>query len=159
MFGLFCIGMAISTTQLIYDNVSTIDSISAKTRVYQIALHDPSPPESRSTGPLRVWLPANPAPGEVQRCFAIVKTNPGENPWRLNSTYENFCESLGGGPWWSWFALWGVQRPGTGGGVDGWYNWNPEILGRLRAEAGIWPQSGGENDARRLSEKVVPFGR
>jgi palmitoyltransferase len=143
---LFCIfsgGMLFSTTQLIVRNISTIDSLSYKTKVYQLAIHDPNPP-SRHHQPLsthspnisRVWLPPNPKPGEQQRCFAILKTEPGENPWKLQTIFQNFHESLGTRVW-SWFLPWGIDKPGTSGREEGWYRWNPRVIARLRKEAGI----------------------
>lgn len=140
LFGLFSIGMAGSTTQLIYRNVSTIDSLQSKSKVYQLAIHDPNPPSPEPTltpSTYRVWLPHNAPPGHPQRCFALVKTHPGENPWRLPTIYENFKESLGGGEWWTWFALWGVAPAGTSGGTHGWYRWNTQVVDRLKKEAGI----------------------
>lgn len=149
MFGLFSIGMATSTTQLIVSNTSTIDTLSAKTKVYQLAIHDPNPPSPGDRqGTYRVWLPADSPPGIPQRCYALVKTNPGENPWLLPSLYENFKESLGGGEWWTWFSLWGVRKPGTGGGMEGWYQWNQEVVGRLRKEAGIRAPGGEKKKGR-----------
>jgi hypothetical protein len=135
--------MTFSTTQLIVGNVSTIDSLSVKTKVYQLAIHDPYPPSTSPLDPngyrpnvIRVWLPPNPTGGEQQKCFAIVKTERGENPWKLESTYENFKESLGGG-FWQWFLLWGVPKPGSCGGGSGWYRWNSALIARLKKEAGI----------------------
>jgi palmitoyltransferase len=138
--------MSFSTAQLLWRNVSTIDSLSMKTKVFQLAIHDPNPPiptlpatpDSNPYKPsgTRVWLPPNPGPGEEQRCFVIVRTQQGENPWRLDSRYANFKEGLGGG-FLSWFKFWGVPKPGTSGGEQGFYRWNPEIIARLKKEAGI----------------------
>jgi len=139
VFGFFSSGMTLSTTQLIYRNISTIDALNARTKVYQLAIRDPDPPAPDAPfklNVLRVWLPSNPRPGEQQRCFAIVKTLPGENPWKQASIYENFKESLGG-RFWSWFALWGVPRPGSSGEEAGSYKWNDAVIKRLKREAGI----------------------
>jgi len=133
--------MTFSTGQLILRNLGTVDSLSAETIVYQLAIHDPNPPPAdnpntyRPIG-FRVWLPLNPAPGESQRCFAIVRTQPGENPWMCNTAYENFCAALGGG-FWQWFALSGVPKPGSTGGVHGFYQWNNATIARLKKEVGI----------------------
>jgi palmitoyltransferase len=139
VFGFFSSGMAFSTTQLIYRNISTIDALGARTKVYQLAIHDPDPPTPDvpfKLNVLRVWLPPNPRPGEQQKCFAIVKTLPGENPWKQGSIYKNFKESLGG-RFWSWFALWGVLRPGSSGEEAGFYKWNDAVIKKLKREAGI----------------------
>lgn len=144
LFGLFSAGMAGSTTQLIYRNLSTVDALSHTVKVYQLAIYDPSPPQQPPLGqrqiysPLvpRVWLPTNPKQGQQQRCFAIVKTLTGENPWRLESTMDNFKEVLGYSIWDWWLPLKDsplVNKDGT----EGWYRWNKELLNRLKREAGI----------------------
>ncbi|KAI5812266.1 DHHC palmitoyltransferase-domain-containing protein [Pyronema omphalodes] len=162
LFGLFSLGMTLSTTQLILGNISTVDSLAAKTKVYQLALLDPLAtslgPSAAGIGPVynpvtdeyvttavRVWLPHDPKPGEQQKCYAIVKTERGENPWKLQGWYPNFKESLGG-PWYTWGLWWGVPKAGTTGGrtgaisgiqTRGWYRFNEDIIRRLRKEAGI----------------------
>ena len=143
MFGLFSAAMAGSTTQLVYRNVSTIDSLNYKTKVYQLALHDPNAAQTPPPGqqisavmPARVWLPREPGPGQRQRCFAIVSTQPGDNPWRLASTLENFKEVLGYSFWDWWLPI--KRSPlGAKKGCEGWYRWNEELLARLKRQAGI----------------------
>ncbi|KAI5791886.1 DHHC palmitoyltransferase-domain-containing protein [Geopyxis carbonaria] len=143
VFGFFCAGMVYSTTQFIARNQSTIDALTADTKVYQLAIRDPNPPPQpdhsvpRLPGDTRVWLPpAELAPGEQQTCFVITKTAAGENPWFLDSTMDNFREALGGGIL-SWFLPWGIPKPGTTGGERGFYKWNEAIISRLKKEAGI----------------------
>ncbi|RPB05041.1 zf-DHHC-domain-containing protein [Choiromyces venosus 120613-1] len=151
VFGLFSGAMTGSTTQLIYQNVSTIDSLNYKTKVYQLALHDPNaaqtPPPSQQTSavmPTRVWLPQDPGPGQRQRCFVIVSTQPGDNPWRLASTLENFQEVLGYSFWDWWLPI--KRSPlETKKSGEGWYRWNEELLARLKHQAGITQLSGQSN--------------
>ncbi|KAL0637420.1 Palmitoyltransferase pfa5 [Maublancomyces gigas] len=144
LFGLFSAGMAGSTTQLIYRNLSTVDALSHTVKVYQLAIYDPSPPQQPPLGPRqvysplvpRVWLPTTPIQGQQQRCFAIVKTRTGENPWRLGSTMDNFKEVLGYNIWDWWLPLKGSPLVNKDSAL-GWYRWNEELLNRLRREAGI----------------------
>lgn len=144
LFGLFSSGMAGSTTQLIYRNLSTVDALSHTVKVYQLAIYDPTPPAQPHHGqrqmysPLvpRVWLPTNPVQGQQQRCFAIVKTQPGDNPWRLQNTMDNFKEVLGYSVWDWWLPI--KQSPLVKkDSSEGLYRWNEELLERLRKEAGI----------------------
>lgn len=136
--------MTLSTTQMINNNLSTIDSLKARDAVHLLAIHDPHPPPPPTpTGPAsytpairRVWLPPNPAPGQLQKCYAIVPTAQGENPWKLDRRYDNFRESLAG-DFWQWFSLWGVSKPGSRGGAQGFYRWNPALIARLKKTAGI----------------------
>ena len=137
--------MAASTTQLIYRNVSTIENLNYKTKVYLLAIHDPNPPQqpfldqqdvSITPSILRIWLPKNPAPGQTQRCFAIARTRPGENPWRLRSGQDNFKEVLGYSYWDWWLPI--KRSPlAKKNRADGWYQWNEDLLARLRKEVGI----------------------
>lgn len=144
LFGLFSAGMAGSTTQLIYRNLSTVDALSHTLKVYQLAIYDPAPPQQPQQGqrqiysPLvqRVWLPTSPMQEQQQRCFAIVKTQPGENPWRLGETMDNFKEVLGYSIWDWWLPLKGSPLVNRNN-AEGFYRWNDELLKRLRREAGI----------------------
>ncbi|TGZ78256.1 zf-DHHC-domain-containing protein [Ascodesmis nigricans] len=153
-FALFSFGMTYSTTQLIYRNLSTIDAISAGSKVYQLAIRDPNPParnivqESMQTQlpetHRRVWF--------GDRCYVICKTMPGENPWRQPTIIENFRDAMGGGNWWNWVGLWGVAPPGTLGGLEGFYVWNQQVVRRLKRDAGILGKEemrGAEFEVRR----------
>ncbi|CUS14744.1 unnamed protein product [Tuber aestivum] len=151
VFGLFSGGMAGSTTQLIYRNVSTIESLNYKTKVYQLALHDPNPtqtpppsPQISAVAPTRIWLPREPGPGQRQRCFAIVRTRPGDNPWRLASTLENFEEVLGYSFWDWWLPIKRSPLEAKKSG-EGWYRWNEKLLARLKRQAGIAQPSSQSN--------------
>lgn len=144
LFGLFSAGMAGSTTQLIYRNLSTVDALSYLDKVYQLAIYDPAPPTQPHPGqrqmysPLvpRVWLPTVPGPGQQQRCFAIVRTQKGDNPWRLDKWVDNFKEVLGYSMWDWWLPI--KQSPLVRKDrADGFYRWNESLLERLRKEAGI----------------------
>ncbi|PWW78939.1 hypothetical protein C7212DRAFT_275251 [Tuber magnatum] len=148
VFGLFSGGMASSTTQLVYRNVSTIENLNYKTKVYQLALHDPNAAQTPPPGqqisavmPTRVWLPRDPGPGQRQRCFAIVSTQPGDNPWKLASTLENFKEVLGYSFWDWWLPIKRSPFEAKKSG-KGWYRWNEELLARLKQQAGITQPSG-----------------
>ncbi|KAI5796320.1 DHHC palmitoyltransferase-domain-containing protein [Peziza echinospora] len=181
-FGLFSSGMAGTTSQFIIQNTSTIDNLSAATKVYQIAIYDPyAPPvpvtaNSRDSAytsataedgtPTLHRFPSQlPSPnntkrltfpdsdpalaniGAPRRTFAIAKTEPGENPWRLDSNMENFKEVMGERVW-EWF-LPITSSPCTKRYLelrdlelgkrqkDGMYRFNPRIMERLRRECGI----------------------
>lgn len=140
LFGLFACGMAGSTAQLIYRNLSTVDSLSHTVKVYQFAIHDPNPPPMPGVGgrPLvpRVWLPENPREGQEARCFAIVNTKQGENPWRLDSTLDNFKEVMGYSIWDWWLPIKQSPLIKKHNGST-WYRMNEKLIERLKLEAGI----------------------
>jgi len=174
--------MAGTTSQFIVQNTSTIDNLSAATKVYQIAIYDPyAPPvpvtaNSRDSAytsataedgtPTLHRFPSHiPSPnntkrltfpdsdpalaniGAPRRTFAIAKTEPGENPWRLDSNMDNFKEVMGERVW-EWF-LPITSSPCTKRYLelrdlevgkrqkDGMYKFNPKIMERLRRECGI----------------------
>ncbi|RPB09576.1 zf-DHHC-domain-containing protein [Morchella conica CCBAS932] len=140
LFGLFSCGMAISTTQLIYRNLSTVDSLSHTVKVYQLAIHDPNPPPAPGPGgrPLvyRVYLPEHPKEGQEPRCFAIVNTKQGENPWRLDNMLDNFREVLGYSIWDWWLPIKQSPLVKKNNGRT-WYKMNEKLIERLKMEAGI----------------------
>ena len=126
--------MVLTTCQFILRNTTTIDNLSAATKVYQIAIYDPyaAPvpvtPQCRdsaytattadSASPYlapsnnmarRVTFPdADPALANMtahKRTFAIAKTEPGENPWLLPTAMENFKEVMGNHVWEWWLPI------------------------------------------------------
>lgn len=162
LFLFFSGGMVFTTTQFILRNTSTIDAIDAASKVYQIAIRDPNPPlhPPRTTPPHpRVW--------HGDRCYIIVSTKPGENPWRKQNWIENFRDAMGGGEWWMWFGLWGMGPPGgqdydgeKATGREGFYKWGT-VMERLRKEAGVdgGGRVGEEKQTAELSREEVGMGR
>ncbi|KAF8460330.1 DHHC palmitoyltransferase-domain-containing protein [Kalaharituber pfeilii] len=179
-FGLFCAGMTTTTTKFILRNTTTIDNISAASKVYQIAIYDPyTSGTSNDTGSCdspytstvtedgmtnmpsrrersnfsgkRITFPdADPAMLSIgavpRRTFVIAKTEPGENPWCLESRMENFKEVMGYRLWEWWLPI--TDSPSTirtsGGDSEngsfvrgGMYKFNPVLMDRLRREFGV----------------------
>lgn len=136
LFALFAGGMTGSTLQMMARNISTIDQLSWRTKVYQIAIHDPAPPPpsllaatgSSLDGRLRVW--------HGDRCYVIVNTQPGENPWALPRRRDNIKQVLGE-RWWLWWLPLGRSPFRRRDRTEGLYEWNPVLFARLKKEAGI----------------------
>ncbi|KAF8429180.1 DHHC palmitoyltransferase-domain-containing protein [Tirmania nivea] len=162
-FLLFCAGMTSTTTQFILRNTTTIDNLSAATKVYQIAIYDPYAPPVNSRdstytstttehgNPNLDWqasqLPQlNVAIKRLTRTFVVAKTEPGENPWRLEKRIDNFKEVMGKRVL-DWFLPIsnspctirnaGQDREAMASFREGMYRFNPVLIERLRRECGI----------------------
>jgi len=138
-FGLFTVTMTGSSTDFAVSNITTIENLNRKTKVWQLAVLIPSPQElARIRPPSTVQsapayrtvtypLPivsnpseqvrsqpqssadeTNPSTRETTeaglhtkrdaqatRTFAILSTEPGENPWDLGSAFENWKTVMG----------------------------------------------------------------
>lgn len=132
LFFVFTATMTWTTLGLLVESKSTIDTLTVN-RAYSLALWDPEPP-SHSAWP-RVVLDG--------RSYVIVRTQQGVNPWRRFSRWENFKSEMGGDA--GWWKLWGVMRPGTQGGGEGFYRWNEDVIAKLREQAEVqWPPKEGQ---------------
>jgi len=171
--------MTSTTTQFILRNTTTIDNLSAATKVYQIAIYDPFAPPVNSRDSIytsattehgtptldwqtpqlpqssaaikRLTFPdADPALANMgmvpRRTFVVAKTEPGENPWRLEKRIDNFKEVMGERVL-DWFLPIrnspcairnvGKDREAIAGYREGMYRFNPVLIERLRQEYGI----------------------
>ncbi|KAH0553440.1 hypothetical protein GP486_006489 [Trichoglossum hirsutum] len=126
--------MAVGTAQLVLLNITTIENLTRKTKVWQLAVLIPrpevigsSPSDTPKVGFLQVTygLPGQTSreksqeiqssrplgtpenhnsteePSPPSRTFAVLRTQPGENPWDLGKL-ENF-KSVMGDRLWDWF--------------------------------------------------------
>ncbi|KAJ2901854.1 palmitoyltransferase PFA5 [Zalerion maritima] len=105
-FGLFTFMMSMTTLRYIFQNLSTVDALNVRAKVYQLAVRvdrdiDTDNKFGTVTYPLDAGQPTRPAPvggqiavaGDEQaqvsrdsmatRTFAILRTEAGENPWDL----------------------------------------------------------------------------
>lgn len=112
-FLLFTAGMTMTSVHLAMINSSTVDNINRKTKVWTLAIHvhDPAHLNTSSnrhqtrtfqtiTYPSQPTSDAAPIYDEVTRpedvrVFAILQTQPGENPFDLGSPFKNLQEVLG----------------------------------------------------------------
>ncbi|KAJ9196101.1 hypothetical protein DTO164E3_6231 [Paecilomyces variotii] len=110
-FGLFASGMTLSSLQLAMNNLTTIENIGHKTKVWTLAVHIPRPhdigidPETQwaATFPTVTYPAPRSSPllrgqdskSEDRRVFAILRTQPGENPWDLGSYMKNLQQVMG----------------------------------------------------------------
>lgn len=149
--------MTSTTLDFILRNTSTIDNLSASSKIYHIAIYDPNATQnpdqpSLNTSIKRITFPdADPAHVGVgqysRRTFVIAATEPGENPWRLESRLENFKEVMGERVW-DWFLP--IRNSPCAGGnkishdlesgpptFRSMYKFNPKLINRLKEQCGI----------------------
>ncbi|KAL9036365.1 MAG: hypothetical protein Q9214_006167 [Letrouitia sp. 1 TL-2023] len=163
MFSAFLLGMAGSSLQFATLNTTTIENLSRKSKVWQLAIHIPNPPGGDFSLPYRVvtydangQVISNPngqqplAPSS--RTFAILHSKPGENPWDLGPL-RNF-KSVMGERWYQWFLPL-KQSPCTNHDRGDCQYETGSVVDRMRREVGLLPgftppQPGkGEPDRRR----------
>ncbi|KAG8525813.1 uncharacterized protein KY384_000573 [Bacidia gigantensis] len=105
LFGLFTVGMTGSSLQFALVNTTTIENLSRKTVVYQLAIHLPRPPQERPPFPTISFPVTQPTAytdiaGHGLKTFAILHSRPGDNPWDLGA-FGNF-KSVMGEQWYDW---------------------------------------------------------
>lgn len=107
LFEFFTFGMTLMSGKLIFDNITNIDILN-KTRQYHLAVRVPLDSPSTSeywtvTYPLPRpagltqgpdGQPLAPRDAQARRTFAILRTQPGENPWDLGP-WRNFKSVMG----------------------------------------------------------------
>ncbi|KAL1860069.1 palmitoyltransferase pfa5 [Paecilomyces lecythidis] len=104
-------GMTLSSLQLAMNNLTTIENIDHRTKVWTLAIHIPRPHDI-SIDPQTQWAATFPTvtypaqrnaallrgqdlKPEDRRVFAILRTQPGENPWDLGSPLKNLQQVMG----------------------------------------------------------------
>jgi palmitoyltransferase len=106
-FGLFTFSLMATTVRFILINLTNVDVIRHKSRVYQLAIRIPrgSPPTAQygiityplprpGPNPAVAEGPQTPRDSMATRTFAVVKTDMGENLWHLGY-YGNWVSVMG----------------------------------------------------------------
>lgn len=174
-FGLFTFMMTLTSWRYIATNMTNIDMLGAKSRVYQLAVRIPrgSQPNERyqtvsyplpGPGNLTNGQPDNILPnGQTQydgaaesrnpkasgrdalatRTYAILKTEPGENPWDLG-VWHNWQAIMGTNVL-DWFIPLGRSPCVNHDSQESYYRMGP-IMRDIRARNGIQDVSADETD-------------
>ncbi|KAL9099847.1 MAG: hypothetical protein Q9163_004710 [Psora crenata] len=141
LFGLFAIGMTGSSLQFALLNTTTIENLSRKTVVHQLAIHMPRLPQEPPPFPTISYSTAQksetsePSPDTI-KTFAILHTKPGENVWDLGP-YRNF-KSVMGDHWYDWFLPIRYSPSSNHDRYDSQFPMG-HVVDRLKREAGILP--------------------
>ncbi|KAI4175365.1 MAG: hypothetical protein LQ343_001740 [Gyalolechia ehrenbergii] len=138
--------MSGSSLQFVFQNTTTIENLSRRTKVWQLAIYMPSPPQGTNPLPFRTVTYGQPPPGSqnptsiVQpsnpRTFAILHSRPGENPWGLGY-FRNF-KSVMGDHWYDWILPIRHSPCARHDGNDCEFETGP-VVERMKREAGIVP--------------------
>ncbi|PWY90882.1 zf-DHHC-domain-containing protein [Aspergillus heteromorphus CBS 117.55] len=155
LFGLFGLGMTLSSVQLAMLNLTTIENLNRRSAVWTLAIRVPSHmlsrlnPESRWAPTFRtITYPLPPAPlnpeaaGEYQppgeqHVFAILQTLPGENPFDLGSSFRNLQQVLGYSVL-DWFLPLKQSPCAERKNTESFFELGP-VVSRLKKEAGLNP--------------------
>ncbi|KAL8650839.1 MAG: hypothetical protein Q9210_003594 [Variospora velana] len=144
LFSLFLLGMSGSSLQFVFLNTTTIENLSRKTKVWQLAVHIPDIPPRSAPPHLRTITfspPVPNAPGPAStalppelRTFAILHSRPGENPWDLGP-YRNF-KSVMGDHWYDWLLPIKHSPCARHDWLESEFEMGP-VVERMKREAGI----------------------
>lgn len=154
-FGLFAFGMTITTFQLVVHNLTTIENLSRSSVVWTLAIRVP---DYLVNNPESEWAPTYPtityplqppptgpeAQGKVpatgkRHTFAILQTQPGENPFDLDSWVQNMQQILGFSPW-EWLLPFTQSPCVDHSSHESAFALGP-VVTNLRREAGLEPST------------------
>lgn len=142
-----------SSLQFLVLNSSTIENLSRRTKVWQLAVHVPRPLDSAAATRLPIIAyplvsPNSPPEQAPQgKVFAILRSKPGENPWDRGAL-ENI-RSVMGKHWYDWILPLKHSPCRNHEREDSQFALGP-VVDRMRAEAGlIHPQESVSADAKR----------
>ncbi|KAI4191178.1 MAG: hypothetical protein LQ348_003547 [Seirophora lacunosa] len=158
LFSLFLLGMSGSSLQFVFLNTTTIENLSRKTKVWQLAVHMPAippgsappPPPPFRTVTFSAPVPNAPDPASTGqppelRTFAILHSRPGENPWDLGY-YRNF-KSVMGDRWYEWFLPIKHSPCARHDRPDSEFEMGP-VVERMKREAGLVASGQPEMDEK-----------
>lgn len=156
-FGIFAFGMTISTVQLAACNLTTIENLSRRSVVWTLAIRIPdyivnrlnpesgwAPTVATITYPLQPTPPsaetqAKYPPTEERHVFAILQTQPGENPFDLGSWIKNLQQVLGFSLI-DWFLPLKQSPCANHSSLESAFALGP-VVTRLKKEAGLEPST------------------
>ncbi|KAI1343513.1 palmitoyltransferase PFA5 [Xylariaceae sp. FL0016] len=159
-FGLFTSTMTLTSVRYIWKNMTNVDMLGAQTKVYQLAIRVPRHAErsgdfARVTYPLP--RPSQPINGShasqrddlATRTFAIVRTEPGENPWDLGP-WRNWQSVMGTSPL-DWFLPIRRSPCANHENHEGFYPFG-RVLADIRKRSGLPQAPTDENGGLELQE-------
>lgn len=142
-----------SSLNFLWLNSSTIENLSRRTKVWQLAVHIPRPLDSAAATRLPTiaypLVSPNSPPEQAPhgKVFAILRSKPGENPWDRGAL-ENI-RSVMGKHWYDWILPIKHSPCCNHEREDSQFALGP-VVDRMRTEAGlIHPQEPVSADAKR----------
>ncbi|KAK2807654.1 palmitoyltransferase pfa5 [Onygenales sp. PD_10] len=163
VFGLFALAMLGSSIRFACMNSTTIQDLDRRTKVWTLAVLIPPStcaaiinPDSQWATTLRIISfggSSNEPPSShidtsrQRRDFAILHTKPGENPWDLGSSLENFKQVMGHS-FLDWFSPLKLSPCTDHSSQESAYLLGP-VVQRLKREAGLESATNGHGTPRR----------
>lgn len=161
IFFLFSAGMTGTSLHLAATNTTTIENITRKTKVWTLAIHIHRPnnnPEWARVFPT-VTYPSRPKSASVDssdqdwpkpedsRVFAILQTQPGENPFDLGSPLKNLQQVMGYTVW-DWVLPLKPSPCVDHSSPESAYAMGP-VVQRLKHEAGLTDATAEPSEPRK----------
>ncbi|KAK2799735.1 hypothetical protein FQN50_008383 [Emmonsiellopsis sp. PD_5] len=163
VFGLFALAMLGTSIRLACINSTTIQDLDRRTKVWTLAVLIPPSTCAAIMNPDSQWAttfriisfggnPNEPPSSHIdtsrqRRDFAILHTKPGENPWDLGSSLENFKQVMGHS-FLDWFSPLKLSPCTDHSSQESAYLLGP-VVQRLKREAGLESASNGHGTPRR----------
>ncbi|KAJ5754586.1 hypothetical protein N7533_004129 [Penicillium manginii] len=172
LFGLFTAGMTLSSLQLASLNLTTIENLSRRSVVWTLAIRVPEHLLAQLFVTNSPWAPTfrmvtypqeSSTPARVQttehavaerHVFAILHTQPGENPFSLDSPFKNIQQVMGHNMI-DWFLPLKQSPCADHSGQESAFALGP-VVTRLKQEAGLLPPP--ENGLERQNSKYSRRG-
>jgi palmitoyltransferase len=132
--------MSGTSLQFAFLNTTTIENLSRRSKVWQMAVYMARPPSSGNRiGFPSVTYPLTddtsiPQPSSSKRTFAILHSKPGENPWDLGP-FANF-KSVMGVHWYDWLIPLRYSPCRDHSRGDSEFELGP-VVDRMRIDAGL----------------------
>ncbi|RJE18260.1 palmitoyltransferase pfa5 [Aspergillus sclerotialis] len=164
-FGIFSFSMTISAVQLSSQNLTTIENLSRRSAVWTLAIRIPEHllsklnPDSESSWaptfatisyPLTPTPPSQetqnkPSPSNQRHVFAILQTQPGENPFDLGSWTKNLQQVMGFSVA-EWLLPFKQSPCANHSSLESAFALGP-VVDRLKRDAGLEPGPMPEEDS------------
>lgn len=164
--------MTLGSLQLAMHNLTTIENLDHRTKVWTLAIYIPRPqdvgidpethwaatfptvsyPAQRNSPQLRA-KDSNP---EDRRVFAILRTQPGENPWDLGSPLKNLQQVMGYTVA-EWLLPFKQSPCADHSSLESAFALGP-VVQRLKQEAGLEPPS-DQHDSGAVNGQTTPRGK
>ena len=149
--------MSASSLQFVFLNTTTIENLSRRTKVWQVAVYIPNPlPQatplgfrtvtySTSAQPTENQNPPSQVPPGPTRTFAILHSKPGENIWD-HGPWRNF-KAIMGERWYDWILPLRYSPSARHDRLDYEFEMGP-VLERMKLEAGLLPLTSAGTDEK-----------
>ncbi|KAL8814077.1 MAG: hypothetical protein Q9223_006671 [Gallowayella weberi] len=141
--------MAGSSLQFVLQNTTTIENLSRRTKVWQLAIYIPNTSLQNDKPPLFRTITYGSDPNST-RTFAILHSKPGENPWDIGHI-RNF-KAVMGEHWYDWILPIKRSPCAKHDRLDCEFETGP-VVERMKREAGINTPSQPEIEAKPRKHK------